>query len=34
MNALEWISRYANFFNPDIVHNALAIYREIYTGTD
>lgn len=34
MDALEWIARYANFFHPDSVHKALAVFREIYTSND
>ncbi len=34
MNTLEWLSRYANFYNPENVYLMVAAYKEIYAGPD
>ncbi len=34
MNTLEWLSRYANFYNPENVYLMLAAFKEIYGGMD
>ena len=34
MDTLEWLSRYANFYNPENVYLMLAAFKEIYGGTD
>lgn len=32
IDTLEWLSRYANFYNPENVYMMLAAFKEIYSG--
>jgi deoxyribodipyrimidine photolyase-like uncharacterized protein len=32
MDTLEWLSRYANFYNSEHVYLMLAAFKEIYSG--
>ena len=32
IDALEWLSRYANFYSPENVYLMLTTFKEIYTG--
>lgn len=34
MDTLEWLSRYANFYNPENVYLVLSAFKEIYNGND
>jgi hypothetical protein len=34
MDTLEWLSRYANFYNPENVYLMISAFKEIYGGTD
>jgi hypothetical protein len=34
MDTLEWLSRYANFFNPESVYLMLTAFKEIFGGAD
>ena len=34
MDTLEWLSRYANFYNPENVYLMLSAFKEIYSGND
>jgi hypothetical protein len=34
MDTLEWLARYANFYNPENVYLMLAAFKEIYSGPD
>ena len=34
MDTLEWLSRYANFYNPENVYLMIATFKEIYSGAD
>ena len=34
MDTLEWLSRYANFYNPENVYLMLSAFKEIYGGND
>jgi hypothetical protein len=34
MDTLEWLSRYANFYNPENVYLMLSAFKEIYAGPD
>jgi hypothetical protein len=34
MDALEWLSRYGNFYSPDSVYVVISAYKEIYNGQD
>ena len=32
IDTLEWLSRYANFYNPENVYMMLAAFKEIYSN--
>jgi hypothetical protein len=34
MDTLEWLSRYANFYNPENVYLMIAAFKEIYGASD
>lgn len=34
IDALEWLSRYANFYSPENVYVLLTTFKDIYTGAD
>jgi hypothetical protein len=34
IDTLEWLSRYANFYNPENVYLMLSAFKEIYSGSD
>jgi len=34
IDALEWLSRYANFYSPDNVYLLLSNFKDIYNGPD
>jgi len=34
MDTLEWLSRYANFYNPENVYLMIAAFKEVYSGPD
>ena len=34
MDTLEWLSRYANFYNPENVYLMIAAFKEMYAGAN
>ena len=34
IDTLEWLTRYANFYNPENVYLMLTAFKEIYAGSD
>ena len=34
MDTLEWLGRYANFYNPENVYLMISAFKEIYSGPD
>lgn len=34
MDTMEWLSRYANFYNPESAYLMLSAFKEIYAGND
>lgn len=34
MDALEWLGRYANFYNPENVYLMLAAFKDMYGAAD